>query len=505
MRSSSLLEILAIMLLGLAGSLKRNVAASWVAHAVTLVVGVFLMPYVVSVLGDHQYGTWVFINSIAGYSGLLYLGFGETISRYVATYQSQGDLRKVNAITTMVLGVYTAMGLVGVLIAALAAAMLGSWTHWTPAEILELRWVIVVLGLNVLFSLSGSVFGGVLLGLRRFDLERSVSLVSDLVRLALIVFFLNREWGLLTISLIYLGITIAENTVFAWMAFRCLPELRIDPRLVSRETLSECGQFSSMAFLNVLASQLIYATDTIVIGLMLGTDAITPYYIAVRLCDFLRKPIEKIADICMPISGALQKPSQNAERQRILESAFGFTFLLIGGTTIGAVYFGGDVIRLWMGPEYVESRHLLAILLLAQVVALPCGVLRAFLFGLGHVRLPALVYLAEAITNLALSIVLCHYWGIWGVAIGTAVPIFVFELGLLVPYSLRLLEVPPSRLWRNAIRPQLLPLALLWSYSLNVGTQPWSHAGWAMLVIVSALGGSVLVGTWMATRRLLPA
>ena len=62
-------------------AVKRNVLASWIAHGLALGLGFFMMPYILGLLGKHQYGTWVFINSFVAYAGLLYLGFGETISR----------------------------------------------------------------------------------------------------------------------------------------------------------------------------------------------------------------------------------------------------------------------------------------------------------------------------------------------------------------------------------------------------------------------------------------
>ena len=74
--------------MSLNGSVKRNVLASWGTHASNLVLGFFLTRYTLDVLGVSTYGSWLLINSIAGYSGLLYFGFGDTISRYVAKYHS---------------------------------------------------------------------------------------------------------------------------------------------------------------------------------------------------------------------------------------------------------------------------------------------------------------------------------------------------------------------------------------------------------------------------------
>lgn len=482
-------------------SVKRNVLASWFAHGVTIAVGFFLMPYVVRVLGDRAYGSWVFINSMASYAGLLYFGFGDTISRYVAKYHAERDYTRLNQIVTLVLAVYLVMGVVALIGGGILCALAPFLSSWEGHELLEMRLTILVLALNVTAGLAGSVFGGVLMGLRRFDLERGVSFASDMARLVLILVFLRSEWGVLTIALVYLFITIAENLAYLVMSFRCLPELSVKWSLLNYATFKECSSFSSMAFLNAIAYQMTNATDSVVIGFAMGTDRIVPYYIALRLTQFIRQPIDKIAQICMPTAGAMSAEADRSKLRRFLLQAFGVVLLLSGGMFIGAWFFGGAVVQTWMGTGYDESHTILIILLAAQTIALPCGVLRAFLFGLGKVRAPAVLYLVEAVCNLTLSIVLIQFWGLVGVAWGTLVPMVAIELGLLLPIALKAVGISFYRLWTDAVAPQLLPLAALATYAWVISTQNWPIATWPLLLAVSIGGGLILAGTWIITGR----
>lgn len=483
-------------------SVTRNVLASWMAHALTIVIGFFLMPYVVSVMGDQSYGTWLFINSMASYAGLLYFGFGDTISRYVAKYHAEGNDLRINQIVSLIFAIYLVMGGLALAV-AITLSLLAPWTsHWVGEELFEIQLTIVVLGLNAATGMVGSVFGGVLMGVRRFDLERSVTVGSDLLRLTLIAVFLHQRWGLLTIASIYWFITLAENLACAWLAYRSLPKLRIARKYLDPQVLKECSSFSAMAFLNAIAYQLTNATDSVVIGIMMGTDKIVPYYIALRLTQFLKQPIDKISQICMPTAGALSAVTERHRLQRFLLKAVGTVLLLVGGVFIGAWFFGGDVIRNWMGGEYSTSHHILVILLAAQLVALPCSVMRSFLFGMGDVRFPAILYLTEALCNLTLSITLCSFWGLTGVAWGTFVPVLCIELGVLVPVALGRMGLKPQRFFMEAIVPQLLPLAALFGYCVWVSAQEWSHQGWPMLIGVTACGGLVLGATWLLVDQL---
>lgn len=477
--------------------------ATWLVHGFCLVTGFFLMPYVLRLLGDHQYGTWVFINSFVSYSGLLYLGMGETVSRYVARYEAEGRPEQVNQVVSLVALIYLCMSGFALLIAAALCWLAPAIGPWEGHELTQVRFVIVILGINLAISLCGSVCGGVLLGLRRFDLERYVSLAFELLRCALIFLFLTERWGLVTIALIYLCVTLGEQLSFAVLAFRCYPSLRVSPRLVRWSMFRECCSFSGMTMLSNGASALINSTDSIVIGLMLGPEAIVPYYIALRLTQFIRQPIEKIAHICLPTAGALSAEQDPRRLQRFLSTALGVVLLLITGMFIGGWYFGGDLIRAWMHQDYPQTHRILCILLAGQIVALPGGLFRAFLFGTGHARLPAVIYFSEAVCNLVISVLLCRQWGIEGVAWGTMIPAVVIELGILMPLAMRKLGVTMRGLWLSAVLPQLPPLGLLWAFSWFAAQQPWVHAGWPPLIGVSLTGGIVLGLAWLAVSRKL--
>jgi len=483
-------------------SMQWNVGASWFVHAASLVIGFFLMPFVIHVLGDKQYGVWVFINCIAGYAGLLYLGFGATISRYVAKYSAEHEWQKLNEVTTLVFAVYLVMGMVALALAAILALLMPYLPMWKSHSVLEIQLVTLMLGLNVMTGLAGSVFGGVLIGLRRFDLERGVSFTCDIARLILIVVFLRQEWGLLIVATIYWVVTLIENVGYVLLAYQQLPNLSIRRKHLKWSIFHECCEFSGFAFLNAIAQQLIYATDTIVIGVLLGEAAVTPYFIALRLCQYLRTPIEKVSAICMPTAGALQAKVQSHALRELLNRGLGLTLILSAGTLIGAYYFGSALILTWMGPGYDATPSLLVILLIGQVVALPVGVVRSIMFGMGQIRVPALVYLAEALVNLVLSLVLASIMGVEGVAWGTSIPIIVFELGVILPLGLRQLGCSLRQVFRESVIPTLLPLAGLWLYSSQVATHFPNHENWPALIAITCGGTAVLGIIWFLEHLL---
>ena len=478
--------------------LRVNLLATWGDYAMGVLVCLVLMPFVLHTLGDETYGVWLFINSIAGYSGLLNLGFGETISRYVATYHARKENERLNQVVNGIGAVYASMGFVAALIAVLLALVAPRLHEWGGESLMEVRWVLVVLGLNTAIGITGSVFGGVLVGIQRFDIERGMILLSGIVRFFLTIFLLNERHGLLTLALIFLTITSVENAGYVLFAFRKVPTLAIGRRHLSWPVLKECFSFSGFAFLHNVAQRVIWATDSIVIGFILGAEAIVPYFIASRLSEFISRPVTCIGMVMMPRAGQLHANEDTERLQSLLTKGVGLAFVLMMGFFIGAGFFGKALIGVWVGPGYVQSHQLLLVLLGARIVSTPLEVIRSMLFGMGRVRVPALLYVAEAIGNLGLTLILIRPFGLMGVALGTAVPLVVIELGFLLPYALRQLHYGLERFFHRVLGPPLLPLAALLVYSTVVSRVFVDVGGWTELVSVAVGGGVVLAAVWFA-------
>jgi O-antigen/teichoic acid export membrane protein len=492
-----------VELMGLRRRFKINLIATWSDHVLGLLLALILMPTVLRALGDSLYGTWVFISAIAGYSGLLNLGLGQTISRYVAAHHAKGEMEQVNRVVNVIGAVYLVMsGLELAIAGALAWLAPVLWPN-SSVSVSELRSVILVLGLNVAVSITGSVFGGVLVGLQRFDLERMFVFSSGCVRFVLTLLFVQREWGLLILAVIFLATTLAENIGYLIGAFRLLPALRLSPRFLRWQTFRECFSFSAFAFLEAISARLIDSTDSIVIGCVLGTEAIVPYYVAQRLCQYISSPLRCIAMVSLPRAGQLHALNRSSELRDLLLRAVGLAWMLMMGFFIGASYFGPMLMQTWIRQLYPQSQMILLILLAGQLIGTPMKVVTSVLFGMGHVRRPSVYYVIEALANFTLSLVLIQSLGLVGVALGTVIPLWLVELGLLLPYAMNVLDIKPRQLLIDAAAPYLAPLVALVGYSYVVSQRIAIEARWSHMVVVAAGGGMVLLIVWLIQRRLL--
>lgn len=467
-----------------------------------MLIGFFLMPYIIATVGESQYGAWVFINAVAGYAGLVYAGFGATICRYVSDLSAKKEWTRLNQFVSSIQSVYFVGAMIAILVTLLFAWLAGNLQNWEAVSIQEVRISILIVGSTIGVGMIGSVYGGVLIGVQRLDIKHAIDVLGGIIRLVLTVICLKEQYGLITLGLIFLSVTILDNLISAVMAYRVLPMLSVAPWHTRKDVLKECFGFSAYSAIAMVAESLIFFTDTVLIGVILGPLAVVPYQIGLRIAQMIQVPITQVGEAILPKAGELHAAQNHCALARVVLKGMGIAFLLTGGFFVGSAYFGEMLIQTWIGKDYPQSALILVILISAQLIALPMIVSRKALLGMGQIRIPAFIDIAEAVANLLLSLILIQFWGIVGVALGTLVPVIMIELAVFLPYAIRELKIDRRELFQVAVAQQVPAMAALLCYCELVSQLSLSP-GWLTLLPVTAGGGVVLLGTRYLTHLLV--
>src|SRR5882762_1641292 len=182
----------------------KNVGSSWFALGVSILVGIFLSPYILHRLGDAAFGLWVLVFSITGYYGLFDLGIRSSIIRYVAKYSATDENDELNRLINTAFFTYSGLGIVAILVTITVSFYAGEIFHKSiPGNSVHLaRWLLLMVGSAVALGFPLGVFGGILEGLQRFYISSFTGITSTLLRALLIVIALRHGGGLLTVTLI---------------------------------------------------------------------------------------------------------------------------------------------------------------------------------------------------------------------------------------------------------------------------------------------------------------
>src|SRR5262249_5150041 len=152
------------------------------------------------------FGIWVLIFSLTGYYGIFDFGIRSSIIRYVSKYTATHDVDEVSGLLNSAMFTYTCVGAASLLITIVGCIYLDRLFHIPPDFQSTARWLLFIVGTSVAAGFPLGVFGGMLEGLQQFYILNLTNVIfSSLLRAALIVFFLNRGRGLLTVALITVG------------------------------------------------------------------------------------------------------------------------------------------------------------------------------------------------------------------------------------------------------------------------------------------------------------
>jgi len=435
-----------------APSVFRSTIANWAVFVVVAVVSFLMSPFIVHHLGDSAYGTWVLLGSFVGYLGLLDFGVRGAVTRYVANQYAAGDHTGASTTVLAAVRLFTGLALLTAVIAGLLALSLDSLFRIPPELLADARLVVLLGGGTVAVSFIGGVFGGVVAGLHRFDIDGGVEIAITLLRAAAVVAALDAGYGLVTLALIQGAVAVLRAIVAYFLARRLYPELSLQNTGPTRPAIKQLLSFSLFSSLIQLSGILIYYSNSIVIAAFLPVGVVTYYAIAANLADYARQVVAAVSRVITPrTSASLATGGIDAVRAVVLSVGPAAT-LVTAPMAITFLIRGERFLDLWMGPAYGPATDQV-LWVLALAVWLAGGRLIAAATGLGinrHQGLAAL-YGAEAIANLGLSIVLIKPLALVGVALGMTIPTIIVDLVFMPRYCARHLRIPPleflTRVW----------------------------------------------------------
>ena len=476
-------------------NIMAGTATKYALLAVNIGLGVVLMPFTVRHLGTAQYGLWMLVASLTYYFQLLDLGYGSGLVRHVADADARGDVDGVNRTLSTFVIVYAALGLVAA--AGTLALMLWAvprFPHLSAAEIRRAQLLLAMIGVRIAIGFPMTVFGAATTARQRFALNNTVAIVVALANGAITYAVLATGHGLLTLVACTTALGIASYAGYAWTARRAFPELRIRPSSFSRALVRDVTTFSVYLFVIDLAVQIGFNLDNVVVGAALGTSAVAVYAVTLRLADYQRQLCNQFNGFLFPLIVRLRASESLDALQVMLIEGTRIALILVTGVTIGVIGWGRPLLMRWMGPAFEAGVVPLYVLALTGVVLVGQGPLGNILLGTGRHRLVALVSLGEALANLVLSLLLVRRFGLLGVALGTAVPIALANLFILLPAACRQVRLPIQQFLRLVLpapvigaMPAIIVCVILRTW--------WPPESWPAILAEGATAGLVYLGT----------
>jgi O-antigen/teichoic acid export membrane protein len=471
----------------------RNVAGRYAALSFDTVIGLVMLPFNVSHLGAAAYGVWLLASSVTVHFSLLDLGFGGAFVRFVAHYRARRDGRALNEIASTLFFVYAAAGVLAYAIAAVVAFNLGSLFRITPEQAEVGRWLLLIIGVQVGLNFPFSIFGGVVNGFQRYNVNASVAVASSAAVAAVNVGVLLAGYGLVPLVLATTSVRVATYFVYWRNARRIYPALRLSPSFFRRERLRELMGFSVYSLLIDAGYRLNYQVDQLVIATFLGVTPVAVWAPASRVVAATQQLTNQLNTVLFPVVVDSDAIARADRLRRILLHGTRLSLAMVLPIGVTLVALADPLIHAWVGSRVSEmqgSVPVLQILSVAIMIRVGAGAATTVLRGGGRHRLMASVSIASGIVNVAVSVALVRPLGLVGVALGTLIPVACSTWFFVYPAACRRVELPLRRLVAKAIWPALWPALVLATvhYALSPAGLPRTLS---MVALQSVAGGVI--------------
>jgi O-antigen/teichoic acid export membrane protein len=406
----------------------RRIASSSALRAldvgVQVISALWITPQIVRALGQERYGLWVTVLTLVTYIDIFDLGLTNAVTRYVSRALGQQNPAEACEVIRSAFTILLQIGL-GCLVLVLALAAVAPVLLRDSAQLGPIQLMIVILGFVGALSFPMRVFAGVLEAHVRYELTTSASIVRTVLTSIALWWVANHGGNLVQIVVIVATAGLLQRALNFVAARRVFPQMRLLPLGTTSNTRRLLLDYGGKNFLLKLVDVVRFRIDNLVIARCVGIGAVGLYAPGVSLIRYFREAIECLGAVFMPIFSSTESTG-NREQLRIqLSSAIKATAALstfVGGTLM---LYGGYFIDRWLGPAFHDSYRVMLVMAPSFIFGLAQNPGIHLLYGLSKQEKLLRLHVFEAGANLLLSVWLVWRWGIFGVAAGTAISLFV--------------------------------------------------------------------------------
>jgi O-antigen/teichoic acid export membrane protein len=447
-------------------TIARNVSTRYLAISIEAALGLMILPFNVAHLGQSAYGLWMLTASITAYFSVLDFGYSGALVKFVAQYRAKRDLRALNEILSTTFAIFATFGVITYLAAIVLAFYMDRLFQLSPDQVHLGRMVLLIISVNVAFGTAFSVFGGVINGFQRYDLNNVVGTVSSIAIAVTNVAVLGLGYGLVELVAATTIVRVLTYGIYRANAYRVFPGLRLRLSLFRRARLREITGLSIYMLLIDWASKMNYSVDALVIGAFLNTSAVALWTVGQRLAEVTQRLTNQLNEVLFPTVVDNDAAARVDRLQTILIQGTRLSLATVIPLAGALMLMARPLVNAWVGPDFAGSVVVLQILALSVIFRVGNATSSTVLKGAGKHRLVAFTNISAAFVNLALSIALVKRLGLAGVALGTLAPICIAAVMIVFPAGCRRVELPLARGLTEAVWPAVWPAAVMVAFVL---------------------------------------
>ncbi|MBE6992489.1 MAG: hypothetical protein E7430_07915 [Ruminococcaceae bacterium] len=432
---------------------KWGAILSYILIIASAAYGLIVTPYMIPVIGDVEYGVYKSITALSSSLLVLDFGVGSTVMRYVASYNSENKQEEINRFLSLA---FTEMLMIMLLLAVVCGGIYFTLPAvygdgFTTEQLEKAKELFLLMTFSLLLHVVENVISGIIGGYNKFSISKTIKLMQLVFRGILIYSLLTALKD--SLILVLIDIVLSALTIFIeWIYVSKKHGVVVSLSISSFHSpvFIESTKYTALIFLTSIAAQINGNLDNVVVGALVGPEAVAVYSMGLLIFGMFENLSTAISGVMLPmVTNILKEPDGITRVQGTIVKAGRIQFVLLGAAVVGFLIIGKQFIGLWLGNGYEDVYIISIILMVPALFELCVNVSLSVLRAKNMLSFRTIILIATTALNAIVTVVGVSKYGYLAAAIGTALSFIIGSLIIMNIYYNRKLSFKMLRIYKE--------------------------------------------------------
>lgn len=432
-----------------------GMAINWITIFVQILVSLFFIPFFLKTVGDKQYGLYAFSNSLIAWIDTLLIAVGSAYYRFLTrekkNHGEYGEARACGVFFTIFLIIAILMTVLGLGFDSLLYFNVIQLNEYTIAEKNQICLIILMSILSSFISTILTVRKSYYYYKQKYIFVYSVGFAQIVIQTTLSLLFLKLGYGVIAVAAVHFGTAILSSLVLGLFAKLYLKEkvsiapISEEDKTARKRLFIEILVFSSFVIITTIVDTLNKSLDKTILGFY-NANSIANYQLAYTIPSYL-------ISITSIISIVFEKRLNDAYYNgrgieevnevylRVSNIQTIVTMFIVGGF----IACGKEFVFLWLDDTRIQVFYVCCIFMLVYSLTCCNRLALSCRFVQNKHKRAAFIYLAIAIFNVALSLLLVNLVkkedALWACVAGTAITYIIGHWIVMQIYDKKITKI----------------------------------------------------------------
>lgn len=444
--------------------LKIGIVLNYVNMILGNLIPIFYTPIMLSLLGQSEYGLYKLASSVTSYLGLISMGLGSAITRYLIKAREEEGKAAEESMLGLFSVIFNIIAVAALIVGTVLAMNLHLWygNSLSGIELARMKILVLMMVINMALSFSQSPFLSVVTAHEKFIFYQCMNILSTCVAPILNLVALYAGFASVGMTMVTLAISAVTRIIYQIYVRKSMD---IKPRYRGMPThmLKDILGFSFWIFVSNVVGQLYGATDTIMMGAVpaLATAGVAIYSVGNTLNSIVGSVAVGVSSLLTPKTNKMVfGGASDAELTNLAIRVGRLQCYIYALLVTGFVAFGQPFIRFYVGVGYEEAYWVAICLLIPYGVPLIQSVCLSIITAKKQHRFRSIVYICIAVLNVVGTWYLMQSMGIVGAALMTGVALTIGQGFIMNWYYHKRTGLDMILFWKNIGELLVIPVMM---------------------------------------------